>query len=147
MRKTVRNEKGFTLIELMVVLVIMGILVTVVVLNISDEPDKAKVQMARTNIKTLETALKMYKIDNGKYPTTEQSIDALKYEPTVGDVPKSYKDGGYVESVPMDPWDNPYIYISPGAAGRPYDLLSYGADGVEGGDKFNEDIESWNLAQ
>jgi general secretion pathway protein G len=140
-----RNEKGFTLIELMVVLVIMGILVSVVVLNISDEPDKAKVQKARMDIKTLETALKMFKIDGGFYPSTEQGLESLVYEPTIGRQPANYKEGGYIESLPLDPWDNPYMYVAPGISGRHYDIMSFGADGVEGGDGFDKDIVSWDL--
>jgi general secretion pathway protein G len=145
MYKKGREEKGFTLIELMVVLVIMGILATVVVLNIADEPDKAKVQKARVDIKTVETALKMFKIDNGFYPSTEQGLEALAFSPTVGRPANNYKDGGYLENVPYDPWDNSYIYISPGVSGRPYDLMTYGADGVEGGAGFDEDILNWNI--
>ncbi|MFC1855922.1 type II secretion system major pseudopilin GspG [Thermodesulfobacteriota bacterium] len=145
MFRKMKDEKGFTLIELMIVLIIMGILVTVVVLNLGDEPDKARVQKARMDIKRLETALKMFKIDNAFYPSTEQGIEALLYEPTVGRMVKDYKEGGYVEALPLDPWDNPYIYISPGVKGRNYDLISYGADGLEGGEDFNEDIVSWDL--
>lgn len=139
------GERGFTLIELMVVLVILGIMVTAVVLKIGDEPDKARVLKAKSDIKTLETALKMFKIDNGHYPSIEQGLEALVYEPTVGILPKNYKEGGYIEALPLDPWDNPYIYVSPGMQGRNYDLYTFGADGVEGGEKFNEDIMSWNL--
>lgn len=139
------NEKGFTLIELMVVLVIIGILTTTVVLMISDEPDRARVLKAQSDIKTIETALKMFKIDNGFYPTSDQGLEALIYEPTVGRIPTKYKEGGYIESLPLDPWEMPYIYAFPGTHGRAYDLFTYGADGVEGGDKFNEDIGNWTI--
>lgn len=139
------SERGLTLIELMVVLVILGIMVTAVVLKIGDEPDKARVLKAKSDIKTLETALKMFKIDNGYYPSTEQGLEALVYEPTVGTLPKNYKEGGYIEALPLDPWDNPYIYVSPGTQGRNYDLYTFGADGIEGGEGFNEDLLSWNL--
>ncbi len=140
-----RKQGGFTLIELMVVLVIIGVLVTVVVLNISDEPDKAKVLKVKADIKTLETALKMFKIDNGFYPTTEQGIEALIFEPTVGKLPTKYKEGGYIENLPLDPWDSEYMYLNPGTKGRNYDLFSYGADGVEGGEGFDKDIGNWDL--
>jgi general secretion pathway protein G len=145
MIRRTKTEKGFTLIELMVVLVILGIMVTAVVLRIGDEPDKARVLKAKSDIKTLETALKMYKIDNGYYPSVEQGLESLIYEPTVGKLPNNYKEGGYIEGLPLDPWGNPYIYISPGAQGRNYDLFTYGADGIEGGERFDEDIASWNL--
>lgn len=143
--KRAKNEKGFTLIELMVVLVIMGILVTAVVLNIADEPDKAKVQKAEMDIKTFQTALKMFKIDNGFYPSTEQGLEALVQEPSTGKAPTKYKEGGYIESLPLDPWDSPYIYISPGVKGGNFDIVSFGADGVEGGESYDADVASWNL--
>jgi general secretion pathway protein G len=106
--------------------------------------DDAKVTDAHVQIKNIETALKFYKLDNGSYPSTEQGLGALVAKPTVGLIPKNYKDGGYLESkkVPKDPWGNDYLYVSPGEHGD-YDLFSYGADGAKGGDGKNADITSW----
>ncbi len=143
---TLKREHGFTLIELMVVIVILGILAAIVAPRIVGRSDEARVAEARVQIKNFETALKLYRLDNGSYPTTEQGLEALIEKPTVGVIPRRWRDGGYLESnkIPLDPWGNPYIYVSPGLHGD-YDIISYGADGVRGGEGFDSDIESWSI--
>jgi general secretion pathway protein G len=139
------NRGGFTLIEIMVVIVILAMLAAIVGPKLMGRTDDAKVTDAQVQIKNIETALKLYKLDNGSYPSTEQGLGALVTKPTVGVIPKSYKDGGYLESkkMPKDPWGNDYLYVSPGEHGD-YDLFSYGADGAKGGDGKNADITSWD---
>jgi len=139
------NRGGFTLIEIMVVIVILAMLAAIVGPKLMGRTDDAKVTDARVQIKNIETALKLYKLDNGSYPSTEQGLGALVTKPTVGIIPNSYKDGGYLESkkMPKDPWGNDYLYVSPGEHGD-YDLFSYGADGAKGGDGKNADITSWD---
>jgi general secretion pathway protein G len=146
MKNTLRCTGGFTLIELMVVIVILSMLAILVGPRIIGRTDDAKIADAKVQIKNLETALKLYKLDNGAYPSTEQGLNALVTAPTVGVVPKKYREGGYLENkaVPKDPWDNDYIYLSPGEHGD-YDLYSLGADAARGGEDKNADIESWNL--
>ncbi len=140
------REAGFTLIELMVVIVILGILTAIIAPRIIGRTDEAKVTEAKVQIKNFETALKLYKLDNGTYPTTEQGLEALVAKPTTGIIPKNWREGGYLETkkIPLDPWGNPYVYISPGLHGD-YDIISYGADGVRGGEGFDKDIESWAI--
>ena len=139
------NRGGFTLIEIMVVIVILAMLAALVGPRLMGRTDYAKVTDARVQIKNIETALRLYKLDNGSYPSTEQGLGALVSKPSVGIIPKSYKDGGYLESkkMPKDPWDNDYLYVSPGEHGD-YDLFSYGSDGAKGGDGKNADITSWD---
>jgi general secretion pathway protein G len=139
-----RNERGFTLIELMVVIVILGILAGLIVPRIMGRPDEARRAKSRIQLESLETALKLYKLDNGNYPTTEQGLQALVEAPAVGALTKNWRQGGYLEKgkVPKDPWDNDFDYISPGAHGD-YDLISRGADGEPGGEGKNKDINSW----
>ena len=139
------NRGGFTLIEIMVVIVILAMLAAIVGPKLMGRTDDAKVTDAQVQIKNIETALKLYKLDNGSYPSTEQGLGALVAKPTVGVIPKSYKEGGYLESkkMPKDPWNNDYLYVSPGEHGD-YDLFSYGADGAKGGDGKNADITSWD---
>ena len=143
--KRYNNRNGFTLIEIMVVIVILAMLAAIVGPKLMGRTDDAKVTDARVQIKNIETSLKLYKLDTGSYPTTEQGLTSLVTKPTVGVIPKNYKEGGYLESkkVPQDPWGNDYIYVSPGEHGD-YDLLSYGADGAKGGDGKNADITSWD---
>jgi len=138
------NRRGFTLIELMVVIVILGILAGLIVPRIMSEPDKAKKLKARMQIESIATALKMYKLDNGKYPTTDQGLQALVEPPSSGDIPKNWRKGGYLEKgkVPKDPWGNDFVYLSPGIH-EDFDLISYGADGSSGGEDKNADINSW----
>jgi general secretion pathway protein G len=136
---------GFTLIELMVVIVILALLGAIVAPKFLGRTDDAKIQTTRTQIGGLETALKLYKLDNGTYPSTEQGLNALVTKPTVGVIPKNYREGGYLEKkqVPKDGWDNDFLYVSPGEHGD-YDLFSYGADGAKGGEGKNSDINSWD---
>ena len=140
-----RNCRGFTLIEIMVVVVILGILAAIVVPRFLDRPDQAKVTKAKVDMKGLEEALGMFKLDNGFYPSTEQGLDALVEKPDTGRIPNKFPEGGYLKKVPLDPWDNPYIYLSPGLHNKDFDLISYGADGEPGGEGFDADINSWEL--
>ena len=140
------NDSGFTLLEIMVVIVILGILVGYVGVRIMGEPEKARRMKAMVQIESIETALKLYKLDNGPYPTTEQGLNALVESPEVGELPKAWRDGGYLEKgkLPKDPWENDYIYLSPGLHSD-FDLMSYGPDGQPGGEGENADINNWEL--
>ncbi len=141
-----RDKRGFTLIEIMVVIVILALLAALVGPKIIGRSDDAKVTDAKVQIRNLETALKLYKLDNSVFPATEQGLAALVSKPTSGVVPKNYKAEGYLESrkVPQDPWGNDFVYISPGASGD-YDLCSMGADSVKGGEGKAADICSGNI--
>lgn len=142
-RKLQHGQAGFTLIEIMVVVIIIGLLAGIVVPNVMDSLDKANVQKARADFKTLQTALKLYRIDNFSYPTTEQGLEALTSKPSIAPIPRNYKSNGYVETLPKDPWGNEYQYMSPGDA-HEYDIYSLGADGVSGGDGQNADLTVWD---
>ncbi len=139
-----RGERGFTLIELMVVIVILGILAGLIIPRIMGRPDEARRAKARIQIESLETALKLYRLDNGGYPTTEQGLQALVEAPSAGQQAKNWRQGGYLErnKVPKDPWDKEFVYLSPGVHGD-FDLSSLGADGEPGGDGKNKDINNW----
>ena len=139
-------RSGFTLIEVMVVMVILATLAVFVVPKFMDEPKRAQRVKAQVTISNIETALKTYYLDNGYYPTTDQGLDALVVEPNTDPVPTKWRKGGYLEKgkVPKDPWGNDYIYLSPGLHGD-FDIISYGLDGVEGGEGWEADVESWNL--
>ena len=141
-----RNSRGFTLIEIMVVIIILGILAVYIGPKIMGRPGQAKQVKAQVDISALETALKLYKLDNGGYPATEQGLIALVEKPETGNVPKKWKEGGYLEKgkVPKDPWGNDFVYLSPGVHGD-YDIISYGADGVPGGEGEDKDINSWEI--
>lgn len=143
---SVKNNSGFTLIELMVVVVILGILATVVLPKIMGRPDEAKQVKAKVDISALETALKLYKLDMGDYPTTEQGLEALVKPPENQQDQENWEKGGYIEKgkVPKDPWGGEYIYLSPGME-HEYDIISYGADGVPGGSGKNRDILNWDI--
>jgi general secretion pathway protein G len=142
------NERGFTLIEIMVVVVILGILASYVAVRYVGRTEEAKRTQARVQIESLGTALALYKMDNGTYPSTEQGLQALVEPPTVGQLPRKWKEGGYLEKkqVPKDPWGNDYVYISPGLHDE-YDLSSYGDDWVQGGEGKDADINSWETEQ
>jgi general secretion pathway protein G len=144
MLKEKRNNRGFTLIELMVVIVILGILAGLIIPRIMGRPEEARRMKAKIQIESIETALKLYRLDNGEYPSTEQGLEALVEPPTVGQLPKAWRKGGYLEKgkVPKDPWENDYIYLCPGLHDD-FDLMSYGADGEPGGEDNNADINSW----
>jgi len=143
--KTICNH-GFTLIELMVVIVILGILAGLIVPRIMGRPDEARLLKAKIQIESIETALKLYKLDNGSYPGTEQGLQALVEQPASGNIPAKWREGGYLEKgkLPKDPWGNDFVYLSPGVHGE-YDIVSYGADGVPGGEGKNIDINSWEI--
>ncbi|MCL5022315.1 MAG: type II secretion system major pseudopilin GspG [Nitrospirae bacterium] len=140
------GQKGFTLLEIIVVVFILSLLAAIVAPKIIGRTDDARMAEAKVQIRHLETALKLYKMDNGFYPDTQQGLDALTEKPTSGREPQNYREGGYLEQkkIPLDPWNNPYIYVSPGLNGD-YDLLSYGADGKEGGEGKDGDIKSWDM--
>jgi general secretion pathway protein G len=140
------DNRGFTLIELMVVIVILGILAGLIVPRIMSRPEEARQSKARIQIESLETALKLYKLDSGSYPTTEQGLQALVEPPTIGNLPRKWREGGYLEKgqVPKDPWGNDYVYLSPGTHGD-YDLFSFGSDGEAGGEGKDKDITSWEV--
>ncbi len=136
------KSRGFTLIELMVVVVIIGLLAAVVVPRVVGRGEEAKIAAARLQIKEIEAALDLYRLDNGFYPTTEQGLKALVERPTTEPLPRNWREGGYMKKVPVDPWGNPFVYRSPGDHGE-YDLFSMGADGREGGEGSGKDITSW----
>lgn len=140
------NHKGFTMIELMVVIVILGILAAIIAPKLVGRTDEARITKAKVDITNLETALKLYKLDNGVYPGTEQGLQALIAPPETGNAPRNWREGGYLEKnkVPKDPWGNDFVYLSPGVNGD-YDLSSYGADGLSGGEGINADINSWEI--
>ena len=142
--KKISSQKGFTLIEIMVVVVIIGILAALIVPNIMGRTDQAKVTATRTQIEALGQSLDMYRLDNHVYPSTEQGLKALIEKPAGNPEPKNWAEGGYLKKkkIPMDGWDHEFIYVSPGTHGG-YDLYSYGADGKEGGEGLDADIKSW----
>ncbi len=141
-----RVQSGFTLIELMVVIVIIAILAAFVTPKLMHRVDEARVTEAKIQIKNIETSLRLFKADNGFYPSTEQGLQSLITQPEIGQIPENYKTGGYMEKrkLPLDPWDRQYLYISPGMQGD-YDIISYGADGKQGGDKYDADIINWEI--
>ncbi|UTV27632.1 type II secretion system major pseudopilin GspG [Photobacterium atrarenae] len=139
-----RKQRGFTLLEVMVVIVILGVLASLVVPNLLGNKEKADQQKVVTDISALEQALDMYKLDNSVYPTTDQGLDALVSMPSSSPEPRNYRNGGYIKRLPQDPWGNAYQYVMPGENG-PVDIFSLGADGQEGGEGVNTDIGNWNM--
>ena len=139
-----RRHTGFTLIEVMVVVVILGILAAVVVPRIMDRPDEARIIKAKNDIRVLQSQLALYKLDNFDYPTTDQGLDALVSKPQLPPEPPRWKASGYLERLPEDPWGRAYQYLHPGQNGE-FDLYSLGADGRHGGEGRDADIASWNL--
>ncbi len=144
--RIIDNEKGFSFIELMVVIFILALLTAIAAPRLIGRTDDAKITKAKVDIAGFETALKLYKIDNGIYPGTEQGVEALVQRPETPPVPAKWREGGYMEKskITQDPWGHDYIYLSPGSHG-PYDILCYGADGVPGGDGLDADINSWDI--
>ncbi len=136
-----QTDGGFTLIELMIVVVILGLLATIVMPRILSRPEQARRTKAKIDIRNIESALALFKTDTGRFPTTSEGIEALVSDPGI----KGYSPDGYLDKVPLDPWGNKYVYISPGVHSRDYDLESYGRDGEDGGTGDDADIESWNL--
>lgn len=144
---TNHRQEGFTLIELMVVIVILGLLIGVIGYRMIGRTEEARRSATVLQIKNLINALQLYRLDNGRYPTTDQGLEALVQKPTGGPAPRKWAQGGYLEGgrIPLDPWGNPYVYLSPGGGGREFEIRSLGADGQEGGEGNDADIESWNL--
>ena len=140
------GHAGFTLIEIMVVVIIIGLLAAVVVPQFLGRVDDARVAKAKQDIQAMQTALTMFKLDNYVYPTTEMGIKALDQKPDASTI-KNWHSGGYLQKVNKDPWKNDYVYVSPGTHGGDYDLYSMGADGQVGGEGISADIGNWNLDQ
>ncbi|MGH8075119.1 MAG: type II secretion system major pseudopilin GspG [Lysobacter sp.] len=138
-----RKNAGFTLVELMVVIVIIGLLATVVMINVMPSQDRAMVEKARADVSVLEQAVETYRLENLVYPRTEHGLDALLRAPAGLARPERYRKGGYVRRLPTDPWGNPYQYRQPGEHGA-FDIYSFGADGAAGGEEDNTDIGNWN---
>ncbi len=144
--KSIVDSHGFTLIEIMVVIVILGMLASLIVPRFMGREEEARRVKAAVQISSLEQALKLYKLDNGQYPSTEQGLQALVEVPSVGRLARKWRQGGYLEKgrVPQDPWERDFIYISPGLH-HDFDLMSYGPDGEPGGDENDADINNWEL--
>jgi general secretion pathway protein G len=140
------KQAGFTLIELMVVIIILGVLAGLIIPRVMGRPDEARQAKAKIQIESIESALKLYKLDNGGYPTTEQGLKALVEAPAAGNLPKNWRQGGYLEKgkVPKDPWGNDFVYVSPGSHGD-FDLSCLGKDGEAGGEGVDKDINNWEL--
>jgi len=139
-----RAARGFTLIEIMVVIVILGVLAALVVPNVLSRTDDARIAAAKSDLGAIRQALKLYRLDNQRYPTTEQGLAALVTKPTITPAPPNWKPGGYLEKLPRDPWGRPYQYLNPGLKGE-VDIFTYGADGEPGGTGADGDIGSWDL--
>ncbi len=136
------TQRGFSLIEILVVLVIMGLLISVVAPTVLNSADDARIQKVQADFKAIETALKIYRLDNFIYPSTEQGLEALVSPSPIDPQPRNFKAGGYLAEVPRDPWDRPYLYLSPGDNGE-VDIYTLGADGLAGGEDQNADIGNW----
>jgi general secretion pathway protein G len=147
MQQPTGMQRGFTLIEVMVVVVILGILAAVVVPRVMDRPDQARITKVQSDVRALQSALNLYRLDNFNYPTTEQGLISLVVRPSGSDAPRNYRSGGYIDRLQRDPWDNDYQYLRPGRDGRDYDLYSLGADGRPGGEGPNADLGNWNVDQ
>ncbi len=139
-RRRISDFHGFTLIELMVVLVIIGVLAALIVPNVLDRADDARISAARADVNNLTQALKLYRLDNQRYPSAEQGLQALVQRPAQPPVPDNWK--AYLDKLPNDPWGHPYVYLNPGMKGE-IDVMSYGADGQAGGEGKNADVGSW----
>lgn len=138
------RQTGFSLVEILVVLVIIGLLVSIVAPNVLQRADEARIQKVQADFKSIETALKLYRLDNYTYPSSEQGLQALVEKPSLEPVPRNWKQGGYLEQLPLDPWGRTYLYLSPAEFGTgDYDLYTLGADGITGGEDQNADIGNW----
>lgn len=146
MRRILSDVRGMTLIEIMVVITILGLIATVVTVNVLDRLDEAKVSTAKTQMKSLEQALDQYRRDSGTYPSSEQGLQALVEKPSIGRIPKRYPKKGYIKGgkVPQDPWGCDYVYQSPGPSGQDYAITSLGSDCQEGGEDADADIHSYD---
>lgn len=138
------HNHGFTLLEIMVVVVILGILASLIAPQILGRADDARITKAKADITSLETALDLYQLDNHQFPTTNQGLESLVNQPSDSPTPKNYKQGGYIKSLPKDPWGNEYLYLQPGVHNANYDIYSLGADGIEGGTDNYADIGNWS---
>lgn len=136
------RDAGFSLLELMVVVVILSILALVIVPRVIDRPDQARAARAQSDIASIVSAVELYRLDNFRYPTTEQGLQALITRPSTDPLPQNWSEGGYLDRMPMDPWGQPYLYLSPGVRGD-FDVFTYGADGVAGGTGADSDVGSW----
>jgi general secretion pathway protein G len=139
-----RGQGGFSLIEIMVVIVIMGLLLSVVGPQVMDNVNEARIQTVRSHFGNFKTALDSYRLDNYRYPSTEQGLDALMTQPSADPAPKKWRQ--YMDKLPRDPWDNEYLYVSPADDGRPFDIYTLGADGVRGGEDQDADRSYWDDA-
>ena len=137
-----RGDRGFTLIEILVVIVILGILAALIVPRVMDRPDQARAVAAKADIAAIMQGLKLYRLDNGSYPSSDQGLQALVKKPERGEIPRNWKSGGYLERLPKDPWDSDYQYLNPGIRSE-VDVFSLGADRQPGGEGYNADIGSW----
>lgn len=142
--RRVRDARGFTLIEIMVVIVILGVLAALVVPRVLERPDEARAVAAKSDIAAIVAALKLYRLDNQRYPSAEQGLAALTAKPEAPPVPPNWKPGGYLEKLPKDPWGTPYQYLNPGLKGE-IDVFSFGADRQSGGSGVDADLGSWDL--
>lgn len=143
--KSKNTQRGFSLIEILVVLVIMGLLISIVAPNVLNRADEARVSKVNADFKAIETALKIYKLDNFTYPTSEQSLEALVNKPEIEPEARNWKSGGYLDELPLDPWGRPYLYLSPAEqGGGEFDLYTLGADGLTGGEDQSTDIGNWS---
>lgn len=145
-RHTSAAQAGFTLLEIIVVVFILSLLAAIVAPRIIGRTDDARIAEAKVQIRNFETALKLFKLDNGFYPETQQGLEALVEKPATGKIPQKYREGGYLEQkkIPLDPWSNPYLYVSPGLHGD-IDIASYGADSKDGGEGKDADIRNWEI--
>ena len=144
MKRMNPQQSGFSLVEILVVLVIIGLLVSIVAPNVLDSADEARVKKVEADFKSIATALKIYRLDNFNYPTTEQGLEALVREPVIDPIPQNYKKNGYLEELPVDPWGRPYFYLSPAEfSDGDFDIYTQGADGISGGEDQNTDIGNW----